>query len=1034
MITTKELQRGAPAAINMESTSRVKNYTLNEKTAIKKKIKACKGPPLKITMEKGNNLRIICSAAMFEATRRMIEEIVTENESMSIIQCEDRKGKVVSNIIRVTDKEVRGNRPIFTINVYRTTTSFLVNGTQVQKFIQKVIPMIQSWAQYNQTAIEVMDKTIEKLLGELKTQYVGGADGNHGSVTGGNGAEDIIEEENHRLDFKVENMESKEYVLIESDIESNTQQKQEEEKCQNLNDGQRQKEVKDKGETEIKVNTEGEQESENEKDIKEKKENQREEEHHIKKVIEIKEDKKEMEESWLKQNTKETIDDQNTRREGKMRFKMGSEQKEEEDKNNKKVANRSNQEKDGNKTPSPEHGPSKEQLQQEDTQTKNKDQTNSIGETKSKDKHQGMEEIESNSRDNGLKTSKPIAPIVEELIYPREKEKSGETSREDQETKRKDIEVEKGINDNNAGKTVQQSDNRDNNGIIMEIKMGQQKEENSICKTCKKYVGTGVYCGKCGRWYHFDCEDTTKKEIKKKFPGETQYSCKYHQQKETKELITKSEGQQQENERNNELEKMREENERIKRENVELEKKYRELRDQHKLLEKTAEQTNSNLMRVTTEKKTAEEVIKTLRALTKTRIGSAPDKEEQLNQMKIRNEKDKEMIEEMRKEINKKVEELRKIMEEQNEETKKNQSMKTEITRLQQENQRLIKMKEKELQKSTIEKEKSANIIKKLEEEKKDWEKKNTRMKEVNIELESQLMNNDKTNTKSNNSREAVSNGSEERQSGIIIADEERQSKIQEAEKCHACDSKHHKIKDCTKGNNIFVTYKKDKCRTEQELRNIMGKYGRVKIMKLKKEEVRGYKNAMVCFKTKTEAETAFTGLRKCHWRAEIYNHSSKSGREDWKTRDQYNTKIKCYACEGEGHKIKDCNKKVNIWVQYQEYMTEREIRQIMEEYGAVKKVKIRETRGYDQQALVCFTQESEAEREVREINEYYGWKAEEYNNVNKDSYSGKSYGYDKQQKDRQIKETSNKKLEEEIHQMNSRLQEIMGMLRGEKQ
>ena len=122
-------------------------------------------------MERGNNLRILCSTTTFKATRKIIEEAVRENESFSIIQCEDEEGKVISNI-KITDKGVRGNRPIFTINIYRTTSSFLVNGTQVQKFIQKVIPMIQSWAQYNQTAIEVVDKKIQQVLREISAQYV----------------------------------------------------------------------------------------------------------------------------------------------------------------------------------------------------------------------------------------------------------------------------------------------------------------------------------------------------------------------------------------------------------------------------------------------------------------------------------------------------------------------------------------------------------------------------------------------------------------------------------------------------------------------------------------------------------------------------------------------------------------------------------------------------------------------------------------------------------------------------------------------
>ena len=58
--------------------SRRVNYTINEKTAIKKKIKSCREVPLEIKMEKGNNLRIFCSTTAFE-NRKIIIETVASN-------------------------------------------------------------------------------------------------------------------------------------------------------------------------------------------------------------------------------------------------------------------------------------------------------------------------------------------------------------------------------------------------------------------------------------------------------------------------------------------------------------------------------------------------------------------------------------------------------------------------------------------------------------------------------------------------------------------------------------------------------------------------------------------------------------------------------------------------------------------------------------------------------------------------------------------------------------------------------------------
>ena len=56
--------------------------------------------------------------------------------------------------------------------------------------------------------------------------------------------------------------------------------------------------------------------------------------------------------------------------------------------------------------------------------------------------------------------------------------------------------------------------------------------EKEICMGCNKYVETGVQCGSCYRRYHYKCEGTTEKEIKKLYPEETHYICKKDQNSE----------------------------------------------------------------------------------------------------------------------------------------------------------------------------------------------------------------------------------------------------------------------------------------------------------------------------------------------------------------------------------------------------------------------------------------------------------------------------------------------------------------------
>ena len=61
-----------------------------------------------------------------------------------------------SEILRVKDKSSREQQAIFTINIYRTKSSFLMNEPQLQKFILEILPgILQSWVQENKTAIDM---------------------------------------------------------------------------------------------------------------------------------------------------------------------------------------------------------------------------------------------------------------------------------------------------------------------------------------------------------------------------------------------------------------------------------------------------------------------------------------------------------------------------------------------------------------------------------------------------------------------------------------------------------------------------------------------------------------------------------------------------------------------------------------------------------------------------------------------------------------------------------------------------------------
>lgn len=51
--------------------------------------------------------------------------------------------------------------------MYRTTRSLLINGPQVQKFVQEILPIIQTWDQNNRTVINICDQKLERMLKKL---------------------------------------------------------------------------------------------------------------------------------------------------------------------------------------------------------------------------------------------------------------------------------------------------------------------------------------------------------------------------------------------------------------------------------------------------------------------------------------------------------------------------------------------------------------------------------------------------------------------------------------------------------------------------------------------------------------------------------------------------------------------------------------------------------------------------------------------------------------------------------------------------
>ena len=113
-------------------------------------------------MEIGNNLRIFCITATFE-NRKIIIETIASNYVLE--KKENRHfRKVVIEIINSKERNTRRALPIFVTKIYRTTSMSLINGPQVQRFVQEILSVFKSWVDQNKKQIDICDQHLEKIL------------------------------------------------------------------------------------------------------------------------------------------------------------------------------------------------------------------------------------------------------------------------------------------------------------------------------------------------------------------------------------------------------------------------------------------------------------------------------------------------------------------------------------------------------------------------------------------------------------------------------------------------------------------------------------------------------------------------------------------------------------------------------------------------------------------------------------------------------------------------------------------------------
>ena len=150
--------------------TRTARFSMDEEAAVRKKIKTCNEESSAVKLEKGNNLRIFCIATAFEEVKQIVENTVSKINKIEYIRNEDQEGRLYSESIRVREKQSRRNQVIYTVNIYRTKSSLLINGPQMQKFMLEVIRIVRLWALENNSEIDISDQKLKKVLSKLKIE------------------------------------------------------------------------------------------------------------------------------------------------------------------------------------------------------------------------------------------------------------------------------------------------------------------------------------------------------------------------------------------------------------------------------------------------------------------------------------------------------------------------------------------------------------------------------------------------------------------------------------------------------------------------------------------------------------------------------------------------------------------------------------------------------------------------------------------------------------------------------------------------
>ena len=148
------------------------NYNLNEDKTIKKKLDQCdRESPISFKLT-GGGLRLWCQTGAYEILKEAVQKWYNNQDSTKafLTKKEDKHGSIVEITYRIT-KSADGSH-LYSVNMYHTKSSALVNGRHLEVFMEKELPAVLHLLKANKAALEKINKSYKNLLLEHQAAII----------------------------------------------------------------------------------------------------------------------------------------------------------------------------------------------------------------------------------------------------------------------------------------------------------------------------------------------------------------------------------------------------------------------------------------------------------------------------------------------------------------------------------------------------------------------------------------------------------------------------------------------------------------------------------------------------------------------------------------------------------------------------------------------------------------------------------------------------------------------------------------------